>query len=100
MPPDFITIHNRALAAFDIISGGEREAVVAKLTALRELPRAQWTKEGVRRGKGTVYHMTAGEDLVVFFSVLPDRRFVIEDFARQERLDLFSATRPQPADKT
>jgi hypothetical protein len=100
MPPDFITIHNRALAAFDIISGAEREATVAKLTALRDLPRAQWAKEGVRRGKGTVYHMTVGEDLVVFFSVLPDRRLVIEDFARQAMLDQFAATPPQPAAKT
>jgi hypothetical protein len=100
MLPDFITIHQRALPAFDIISAGERDAVVTKITALRDLPKAQWATEGVHRGKGPVYFMTVGEDLVVFFSVLPDRRFVIEDFVRQETLERFFATSQKSAAQT
>jgi hypothetical protein len=88
MLPDFVDVHYRASTALDRLTPDQFEAVTVKFTTLRQLPVEDWQREGVRLVKAPVYAVRlARGDLNVFFSPQPQGRFLIEDFASQERLD-------------
>ena len=100
MLPDFVTVHRRASTALDALSQRERDCLAAKFTALRDLSAAEWAKEGVREQNGSVRRVRITGDLFALFSVLPDNRFLIQDFVRQETLDRFFTASVAPVPQT
>jgi hypothetical protein len=99
MLPDFVAVHRRASTAFDALSPAERDRVAATFAALRDRPAEEWPREGVHPSNGSVQFVRATPNLLVFFSVRPGGRFLIEDFVRQETLDRFFGTPHEPAAK-
>jgi hypothetical protein len=100
--PDYVTVHRRALSAVDLLAPEEQRAVWGKFAALRELPAERWPQEGVRRTKpdDPVFVMPATPNLFVYFSVVPDNGFVLEDFVRPGRLEHFLGTHPESVPQT
>ena len=98
MLPDFVTVHRRASTAFDVLSEAERDNLAAKFTALHGLPAKGWAQQGVRQTqtKDPWYVVQVTSSLLAFFSVLPDERFLIEDFVRQELLDRYFSSPAKP----
>jgi hypothetical protein len=96
MLPDFVAVHRRALTALDALSPSEHECLAAKFSALQNLPAEEWNRQGVRQAKPPVYVMQVTNNLLVFFSALPENRFLIQDFVRQETLDRFFAQEQKP----
>ena len=94
MLPDFVAVHRRALTALDVLTPSERECLAAKFMALRNLPAEEWARQGVRQTQPPIHVVRVTNNLLVFFSVLPEDRFLIQDFVRQETLDRFF-THPQ-----
>jgi hypothetical protein len=100
MLPDFVIVHRRASTALDALSKSERDAIAAMFAALRDLPSKEWAREGVYQPSATIPFVRVTPNLLVFFSVLPDGRFLIQDFVRQETLDRFFATPQEPVTQT
>jgi len=100
MLPDFVEIHERAFPALGFLSSAERAGVTAKFIALRHLPFEEWSREGVRQAKAPVYTLRVPPKLVVFFSVLPGDRFLIEDFVNKERLETYFSWPQEPVAQT
>jgi hypothetical protein len=102
MQPDYVTVHRRALSAVDLLSPEERQAVWRKFAALRELPGERWSQERVRRTKpdGQVFVVPVTPNLLVFFSILPENGFLIEDFVRPGRLEQFFGRHPESVPQT
>jgi hypothetical protein len=94
MKPKFVTIHRRAELTVDRLKPKERRAVWEKFKTLRNLPPERWPEEGVRRTKPDeppVFIVPVTPDLFVYFSVVPENGFVLEDFVSRGRLEFFSA---------
>jgi hypothetical protein len=100
MLPDFLGVHRRASTALDALSRAERDSLAAKFTALRGLPVEEWAREGVQQLNAPVHFVRLTANLLVFFSVLPEGRFLIQDFVRQETLDRFFASPHQEVAQT
>jgi hypothetical protein len=100
MLPDFVVVHRRALTALDILSEAERTALAAKFTALHNLPATDWAREGVLRAKPPVHFVRVDDNLVAFFSQLPDGGFLIEDVVRPETLERFFGATYEPVPQT
>jgi hypothetical protein len=100
MLPDFVAVHRRASTALDALLQREHDCLAAKFTALRDLPATEWAKEGVREQNGSVRRVPVTGDLFALFSVLPDHRFLIQDFVRQETLDRFFTASAAPVPQT
>jgi len=89
MLPDFIEVHRRAGTAFDLFPEGERKSIAAKFTALHNLAPEEWDREGVQRRDRPVHLVPVTAEHLAFFSVLPDGRFLIQDFVSQEFLNRY-----------
>jgi hypothetical protein len=98
--PDFIAVHRRASTALDALSPCERQCLTTKFLALRALPAEEWSRQGVHQVNAPVHYLRVTNNLLVFFSSLPELRFLIQDFVRQETLDRFFTAPQEPVPQT
>ena len=96
--PDYLSIHRRADPALYSLSPAERESLLAKFAALRNLPPERWAEQGVRklRPDNPLRLVPFTSELLVFFTPQPEGGFLIEDFVSQGFLDLHARTTQVP----
>jgi hypothetical protein len=89
-----VLVHPRASIAVDAISAVERKAILDGLTALARIPLDEWEKHRVHRLDEVPAHfvLRTPPDLVTFFTLTPEGKFVIEDILREAALEQFRAT--------
>lgn len=101
--PEWVTLNSGAIPAWISLPTAEQKHVAERLQHLRRLKPEEWTKAGIRRVDDSVptYLLRVTSELMLFFK--PEEggiRLEIENFARQETLDRFFATRKESVGKS
>lgn len=88
--PARLTLHRRALPAFDALSDRERMAVLTTVAPLRGRQHAQWASDTVRplEGDPNTFALRTSDGLIVLVTPTKDGGVEILDLFREEALEL------------
>jgi len=101
--PEWVTLNSGAIPSWISLPTTEQKHVAESLERLRREKRERWIEMGVRRldDSEPTYLLRVSPELVLYFKLEDDGPLVvIENFARQETLDRFFATRKESAAKS